>query len=57
MAVCRACYFAAVVVPASPRVPLKNSNKENATSNQDAAVPHKRALFDLGIENDATVIA
>ena len=59
MATCRSCFFAPVVVPASPRVPLKtmmNGTKENSMpieTDNDDIIPHKRALFDTeqAIEN------
>ena len=51
MATCRSCFFAPVIVPASPRVPLKklNETKENMPNGfntDEDTIPHKRALFD-----------
>jgi len=51
MATCRSCFFAPVVVPASPRIPLKilSETKENVpleTNSDGDIIPHKRALFD-----------
>ena len=50
MAVCRGCFFAPVIEPASPRIPLKNlvNDKENTTETEE--IPHKRALFDSTAE-------
>ena len=59
MATCRGCFFAPITIPASPRVPLKVSDKENVTQNghdiDDSGIPHKRALFEAEkpIENQA----
>jgi len=51
MATCRSCFFAPVIVPASPRVPLKTmtDTKENVligNDNDKDIIPYKRALFD-----------
>ena len=50
MAVCRGCFFAPVIEPASPRIALKTlaNGKENTTEMEE--IPHKRALFDLTAE-------